>query len=275
MSELWRLSRPDTLPITVTACALGLASAFGCGHEVDGIKALAALLLALLCHAAANVLQSVDVNAAAQRQARQFAWAVLAWVAVAGMLLALKTGGGLLLLGLAGLTLIWACTTPAPRALARRLRPALAVLVWWLVVLGADYMGRQHFFLIPALTAASFALLVGCAALASPELAQADGEPDRPFAAWPQSRWRRFAVGYALLALAAYAGLVLGVAMLYQPTQAVWGLLSLPFSAWAAALLWRHGDQPQYRQSAGRLSLVAAHLHGLAMAGGLVLTMLW
>ena len=32
-------------------------------------------------------------------------------------------------------------------------------LAWWLVVLGADYVQRRGFFLIPALTALSFAVL--------------------------------------------------------------------------------------------------------------------
>ncbi|MDR3369813.1 prenyltransferase [Rhodoferax sp.] len=284
---VWQLSRPASLSVTAVAWLLGLASAAGCGISLDWASALAALLLTGGFHAGTNILHAY--HAARQEaagglarsplsandgihlirqgritlaQTRQVAWAVLGLVMIAGLALAVKVGGGLLLLGLAGLMLTWAFTA-APLKLEQWGGAEIgAALAGWLAVLGTDYTQRHHFFLVPAVDAWSFALLV-----AAIPLTQRATWP-----ATPKPRLDLNAIGalYVALIVLAYAWLVGGVSLLYQPRQALWGLLSLPVSLAAAAWLWGAGRQPQRACRAWQLSLVAALLHGLAMAGGLV-----
>ena len=53
---LVQMTRPGFLVITAVACVLGTAVAAACGHGPNVWTALATLLLAVLMHAAANVL---------------------------------------------------------------------------------------------------------------------------------------------------------------------------------------------------------------------------
>ena len=53
---LVQMTRPGFLVITAVACVLGTAVAAACGHGPNVWTALATLMLAVLMHAAANVL---------------------------------------------------------------------------------------------------------------------------------------------------------------------------------------------------------------------------
>ncbi|MFZ4624887.1 MAG: hypothetical protein ACOYNF_11700 [Rhodoferax sp.] len=68
----------------------------------------------------------------------------------------------------------------------------------------------------------------------------------------------------------AYGWLAGGVALLYQPHQALWGLLSLPLSLAGAGMLVGAVGLPQRGRLAWRLTVAAALLHGLFMAAGLM-----
>lgn len=292
VATVWQLSRPATLGVTVVACLLGLASAAGCGISPDWAGALASLLLAVAFHASANILNTyhaarqglqvaapdspfsaadgvrlIQQGAITLAETRQVAWALLGLVMVAGVALALKVGGGLLLIGLAGWLVAWAYSAPPLRLGQRGGAEVSAALTWWLVVLGADYVQRHHFFLIPAVDAASFALLV-----AAMPLAQRIALSRSAATASARQRLSPSLVValYMALILLAYAWLAGGVALLYQPQQALWGLLSLPVSLAAAGMLWVAASQPRRARLARQLTVAAALLHGLAMAAGLV-----
>lgn len=272
LSAVWQLARPGTL-LTGVACALGTASAVGCGIAPDWAGALAALLLALGFHMGANLLHASYLGATDLAQVaspdplgtspgvdlirqgvitvtetRQVAWAMLALVGLGGVALALKAGGGLLLLGMAGALLVWAFAAPPLRLGARGAGEVVAALAWWLVPLGADYVQRHHFFVIPAADAASFALLAAATVLLQ-----------RP----PQGRW---VVVYLALVALAYGGLAAGVALLVQPQQALWGWLSAPLSLAAAAWAWRATRHPSSATTARQLAMAAACVHGGVVA---------
>lgn len=273
---VWQLARPASLLLTGVACVLGTASAAGCGIEVDWAAALAAVLLAMGLHAGANLLQAgyaprggaaaptgpfadscqrlVQDGQITHAETRQLAWAVLAMVLAAGLVLALRAGGGLLLVGLGGAMLAVLFAVPPWRLGTRGLAEVSAVLAWWLVVLGADYVQRHHFFLISGVDAVSFALLVAAVPLAQ------RARPGSPVVAGL----------YSALMLLAYGWLVGGVALLYHPQPALWGLLSLPLSLLALGLLWGSGPQPRWLWRAQWLGVAAALIHGLTMAGGLM-----
>lgn len=182
---LLRMTRPAFLLLTVVACVLGTATASACGCGLDVPLALGAMALAVLAHATGNVLNDLHdarngadaANAGGifpftggsrliqngrvtERQTADLAKALLLFLLPAGLLLAVKAGGGVIVLGAAGLLLAWAYSAPPFKLMSRGLGELTVALVWFGVVVGADYVQRRQFFVIPASAAASFAFMV-------------------------------------------------------------------------------------------------------------------
>ncbi len=288
-----RMTRPAFLTLTACGVLLGLATAYACGCGFHPARAAATLVLAVAVHAAANAWNDYhDARSGAdaantsglfpftggsrliqrgevtESQMRGLALALAALVVPAGIWLAAAAGGGLLVIGLAGLLLAWAYSAP-PLALMRRGLGELTVaLAWGLVVVGADYVQRSRFFAIPAVCAVSFALLVANILLINgvPD-AEADarvGKRTLAVIAGPEGA----AFAYLALTLLAHAWLLVAVLLLVPPQRALLGLLSLPLSLAAALLLWRRRREPSALRSAIGLTIAAAQVHALAMAVG-------
>lgn len=291
---LVQMTRPGFLLITVVACVLGTAVAAACGHGPAVWTALVTLVLAVLMHAAANVLNDyhdalngadeantqglfpftggarlIQNGCVTTQDTHNLAKALIIFLVPCGLWLAVKTGGGLVSLGFAGLLLGWAYSSPPLALMKRGLGEATVALTWGLVVVGADYVQRKHFFVIPAAVAVSFALLVG-------NILVINGFPD----AWADAQvgkrtlvvrlgTRRAAWLYLGVALLAHAWLVAGVLLFIHPESALWGLGALPLSLLAFVLLRKHADQPARLGPAIVLTIAAAVLHGLAMSAGL------
>lgn len=291
---LWlRMTRPAFLLLTVVACALGTATAAACGCGLDLPLALGATFLSVLAHAAGNVLNDlqdarngadaanqqgifpftggsklIQTGMVTEQQTAELLTALLVFLVPAGLLLAVKAGGGVLLLGMAGLALAWAYSAPPLKLVSRGLGEMTVALVWFLVVVGADYVQRRHFFPIPAWVALGFAILVAALLLIN-------GFPDAKADAQVGKRTLVVRLGpvkasalYTVLVLAAHLWLVAGVWLLVPPSQALWGLVSWPFSLAAAAWLAKHRHQPERLKPALGLSVAAVLLHGLGLAGG-------
>lgn len=288
-----RMTRPAFLLLTVVAGVLGTTTAAACGCGLDLPLALGATALAVLAHAAGNVLNDlhdarngadaanqqgifpftggsrlIQTGVVSERQTAELATALLVFLVPAGLLLAVKAGGGVLLLGMAGLALAWAYSAPPLKLMSRGLGEPTVALVWFLVVVGADYVQRRHFFPIPAWVALGFALLVAALLLIN-------GFPDAEGDAQVGKRTLMVRLGpvrasalYAVLVLGAHLWLVVGVWLLVPPTQALWGLLSLPLSLAAAGWLAWHVHQPTQLKPALVLSVAAVLLHGLGLAAG-------
>lgn len=294
--RVWlRMTRPAFLMLTVVACVLGTATAAACGCGLDLPLALSATALAVLAHAAGNVLNDlhdarngadaanqqgifpftggsrlIQTGLVTERQTAELATALLVFLVPAGLLLAVKAGAGVLLLGVAGLALAWAYSAPPLRLMSRGLGELTVALVWFLVVVGADYVQRRHFFPIPAWVALGFAMLVAALLLIN-------GFPDAEADARVGKRTLVVWLGpvkagalYAVLVLGAHLWLVAGVWLLVPPSQALWGLVSLPFSLAAAGWLAQHVHQPERLKPALVLSVAAVLLHGLGLAAGFV-----
>lgn len=294
LALLLRMTRPGFLLLTVAACLLGMSFALACGCGFDPARAAATLVLAVMAHAGANVLNDYydsrnGADAANQQGLFPFSGGsrliqqgqvsevdTARWAAVlllllipAGLLLAVHSGGGLILIGVAGLLLAWAYSAPPLQLMSRGLGELSVAAAWWLVVLGADYVQRRHFFLIPAVTAVSFGLLAA-------NILLINGVPDAPADAQVGKNTLAVRLGpvgaawlYLGLAVLAHAWLALAVWQLIPPQQALWGLVSLPLSLAAAVLLLRHARQPQRLRPAIALTIAAAVVHALAMAAGL------
>jgi len=296
LALLWRMTRPAFLLLTVVACVLGTATAAACGCGLDLALASATLLLAVLAHAVGNVLNDlhdarsgadagnsqgiypftggsrlIQTGAVTEGQTDSLAKALLLVLVPAGLLLAVKTAGGVLLLGMAGLLLAWSYSAPPLRLMARGLGELAVAGAWFLVVIGSDYVQRRQFFVIPASAALSFALLVAALLLIN-------GVPDAEADARAGKRTLAVRLGprpaawaYLGLVLAAHGWLAASAWLLIPPASALWGLVSLPLSLVAAALLLRHAGEPQRLRPALALTVAATLVHGLGMAAGFAL----
>ena len=194
--------------------------------------------------------------------------AMLIFLIPAGLLLAVKVGPGVLLLGLAGLLLAWAYSAPPLQLMSRGLGELTVALAWFLVAVGADYVQRRQFFVIPASAAASFALLVAA-------LLVINGVPDARADAQVGKRTLAVRLGpkgaaalYGWLVALAHGWLATSVWLLIPPHPALWGLVSLPLSLAAWVILLRQANKPERLKPALALTVAATLVHGLGMAWG-------
>jgi 1,4-dihydroxy-2-naphthoate octaprenyltransferase len=292
---LLRMTRPAFLTVTAVACLLGLSTAAACTGGLKVPRALATLLLALVAHAGANVLNdyfdarngadaandqglfpftggSRLIQTGAVSVADTGRWAAFLLLALIplGLWLAVLSGPGLLAIGAAGLLLAWAYSAPPLALMSRGLGEAAVALAWWLVVIGADYTQRGHFFIIPAVAAVSFALLLA-------NILLINGFPDAESDARVGKRTLVVRLGPAPA-----AGLYLGLALLAHGWLAVERLAADSAArrrcgAWCRSRCrWRPPGccgatpaAPQRLRPAIALTIAAASVHGLAMAAGL------
>lgn len=299
LSTLVRMTRPGFLTITVVACLLGITSADACGHPPHPWTVLATLVLAVLAHAAGNVINDVhdaqsgadagntsgifpftggtrliQLGMASVRQTRDLARALMLLVVPGGLALALWSTPALLWIGALGLLLAWAYSAPPLQLMSRGLGELTVAAVWSLVVIGADAVQRGSVFIIPVFTSISYGLLIA-------NILLINGVPDANSDASVGKATLAVRLGargaawqYALLALLAHGWLAWGVWQFIQPERALWGLASAPLSAAAAVLLWQRASTPEQLRPAIVLTIAAACVHGLAMAAGL-LSMRW
>ena len=287
-----RMARPGFLSITAVGCLVGIASAQAAGG-VSGALALLTLLLALLLHAAANMLNDhadalngadeantqglfpftggsrlVQRGVVRARDMRNLALALLAPVVLGGLWLTWHSGPALALVGLAGLLLGWAYSMPPLALMSRGLGELAVGLAWGLMVVGADYVQRGQFALAPLAAGGSYALLIA-------NILIANGFPDAVPDALVGKRTlvvrltpERAAMLYLALALLAHGGLAAFVVLGVLPTPVLWALASLPLSLAGALRLLRHARSPGRLRQALVLGIAAALLHGLGMAAG-------
>lgn len=295
LSLLLRMTRPGFLLLTVAACLLGFAWSSTISGQLHALTASVTVMLALIAHAGANVLNDYHdalngADAANQQGLAPFSggarliqqgkvsvratgsWAAaLLWLLVpAGIGLALYSGSGLLTIGMLGLLLAWGYSAPPLALMSRGLGELAVGVAWWLVVVGTCYVQCGHWQLAPGLSSVGFGLLAMNVLLIN-------GLPDAPADASVGKRTlvvrlgaRRAAWLYLLLALLAHAWPLLSVYMHWAPPSILWALLTLPLALSAALLLQRHALQPQRLRPAIVLTIASAVGYALAMALGLL-----
>jgi len=293
------MTRPGFLSITMVGCLLGFATA----QHAPGFSwtphhtllATTALLLALLAHAGANVLNDyhdalTGADAANHQGVYPFtggarliqngetstdathrlAWTLLGLVVPGGLWLAWQSGWGLVGIGCAGLLLGWAYSAPPLKLMSRGLGETTVAACWWLMVVGADFTLRGHFALAPLASGAGFALLVANILLINglPDTASDDSVGKRTLAV--RLGWTVTARVYAGVAAAAHLWVMLPLFAPVQTSGMVWGLASAPL-AWLAYRRLSFAQQPQELRPAIVLTITTALAHGLLVAGGLLL----
>lgn len=288
-----RMARPGFLLITAVACLIGMATAANGDGDFSAPRALATLVLALLAHAAANMLNDhedarngadaanvdglfpftggsrlVQQGVVQAHDMRRLALALLMVVVPGGLWLAVHSGGGLIVLGLVGVLLGWAYSAPPLALMSRGVGELAVALAWGLMVVGADYVQRGQFFIIPGVAAVSYALLIA-------NILIANGFPDARSDAQVGKRTLAVRLGpragawaYVALALLAHLWIAAMVWAGVLPVPTLWALASAPLALAAGALLLRHGSQPARLRPALVLGIAAAVVHGLGLALG-------
>ena len=284
-------TRPAFLTATLAACLLGFASARHDGVALAPGLAVATLLLALLLHAAVNVLNdyydalngSDDANSErlfpftggsrfiqngvmSRRQTARYGYALLGLASTGGLWLAAQSGAGLLLIGAAGVFIGWAYSASPLKLNARGMGEACVLAGFLGIVVGADFVQRQAPSLQPFVLGLPYALL-------ATNLLYVNQFPDRRAdAAAGKHHWVvRLPLARATLvypALATLALLWLGalVATGKLPLPALIAALPLALSFKASAILLRHATEPSRLLPAIRLTIAAMLSHGILLA---------
>ena len=293
---VWQMTRPGFLALTMVGCILGISVAAACGHGPHLPAAAATLVRACLAHAAGNVLNDyhdalngadaantqgiapytggsrlIQQGTVTAGQTLQVFQVLSLLLAGGGLWLAAISTGWVLALGLAGFLLLWAYSAPPLALMTRGWGEAVIAVVWSLVVIGADAVQRGTVFVIPAATSVSFGLLAA-------NILLINGFPDAQADASVGKRTLVVILGparaawlYLLVGICAHAWLLAGVWLFVQPQAALWGLVSWPISLAAAGLLIQRTNQPRSLRPALVLTIMAALVHGLAMAAGYAL----
>ena len=286
-------TRPAFLSVTLVAGLIGIATAHVDGALHAPLPAVLTVVLALLIHAAGNVLNDVYDHASGADEANTgrvfpftggsrfiqnevicarhmalFALALLALAAGPGLWLA-ATHPGLLLIGGAGVVLAWAYSAPPLKLVARGLGEGMIVACWLLVVIASDYVQRGALTWAPVAAGLSYALLVANLLFINQfpdhDSDAASGKRTLVVRLGPQhARW-----GYFVIALLAHGWLVVQIERGALPQVSALALLTLLLSLSAARELREHALNPHELGRAIKLTIVAALTHGLTLAATL------
>ncbi len=288
VARYFAATRPAFLAATLVACLIGLSVARHGGVALDPVTAGMSLLLALIVHAAVNVLNDyydalngtdvanqdrvfpftggsrfIQNGVLTPAQTARFGYALLSIAAIGGIVLAWHAGWGLLLVGAVGLLVGWAYSAEPLRWNARGLGEACVLVGFLGVVLGADYVQRHAVSVQPLLAGLPYALLVT-------NLLYINQFPDRKAdAAAGKRHWvvrlppAAAVQVYPLLALLAFVWLVLCIFNGDLPAMALLSALPMLLAVQAARLLARFAAAPHCLLPAIRLTLLAMLGHGL------------
>jgi 1,4-dihydroxy-2-naphthoate octaprenyltransferase len=296
LSRYFAATRPAFLTASLMAGLIGLASAWHGGIAFDVPLALVTLLFALLAHAGTNVLNDyydalngtdaqnterifpftggsrfIQNGVLTLAQTRNFGFALLAGVALAGLWLMEHSAPQLLYIGLTGLLIGWAYSAPPLNLVNRGWGELCVVTGILLITVGTDFVQRKGFDVGPFVAGLSYALL-------ATNLLYINQFPDRSAdTAAGKMHWvarldvRQARWVYVLIVTLAYAWMLLCVGMGWLPLPGLLALLALPLSVQAVRLLLRFAAQPRKLGDAIKLTIGAMLLHGALLSLGLIL----
>ncbi len=290
-------TRPPFLVASLVPVLIGWASALHAGSTFNPWSAALTLLGALTAHAGINVLNDyydhrngtdaantdrlfpytggsrfIQNGVFTPAQTARYGALLLAAAALIGLALVPYVGAPLLPIGACGLLLGWGYSAPPLRLNSRGLgEPGVALGFGILIPLGADAVQRGEPALAPVYAGLAYACLVA-------NVLYINQFPDRRAdAACGKLHWvarlgaRRARWGYLALAGAAASTLAAAVMAARLPTLALLAAAPLLLSLIAARDLLAFAEQPHRLRRAIRATLAAAFLHGLVLAGALVL----
>ena len=290
-------TRPAFLTASMMACLIGLATIWHGTVVFDLPLALVTLLFGLLAHAGVNVLNDyydalngtdaqntdrifpftggsrfIQNGVLTLAQTRNFGFALLVGVALAGLWLMERSAPHLMYVGLAGLFIGWAYSAPPFRLNSRGLGELCVVAGFLAITVGTDFVQRKGFAVAPLVAGLSYALLAA-------NLLYINQFPDRTAdTATGKLHWvARLPVhlarwGYVLIVALAYIWLLVSVLLGWLPVWSLAAFLALPLSVKAARLLLLHAAQPQRLGEAIKATIGAMMVHGTLLSLALILT---
>ena len=296
LARYFAATRPAFVTASLMAGLIGLAIARHDGIVLDVPLALVTLLFALLAHAGTNVLNDyydalngtdaqnterifpftggsrfIQNGVLTLAQTRNFGFALLAGVALAGLWLMENSAPQLLYIGLTGLFIGWAYSAPPFNLVSRGWGELCVAAGILLITVGTDFVQRKGLNAAPFVAGLSYALL-------ATNLLYINQFPDRSAdTAAGKMHWvarldvRQARWGYVLIVTLAYAWMLLSVAMGWLPVFALLALLALPLSVQAVRLLLRFAAQPRQLGDAIKLTIGAMLVHGALLSLGLIL----
>jgi 1,4-dihydroxy-2-naphthoate octaprenyltransferase len=287
-------TRPAFLSVTLFACLVGFGAAYHDGVALVAAKAVTTLVFALLAHAGINVLNDyydelngtdrantervfpftggsrfIQNGVLTARETLAYGAGLVGIVIVAGLWLTSMSAPNLIWIGAAGLFIGWAYSAPPLALNSRGLGEPCVAVGFALIVIGTDFVQRGTTTLLPVVVAVSYALLVM-------NILFINQFPDRRAdEAAGKRHWvvilgpRRARWSYAVIGAAAYGFLLWAAGTGLLPRLSLIALASAVLTAIAARDLLRHAEQPQLLAPAIKLTIGAATLHGLLLAGAL------
>lgn len=285
-------TRPAFLAVTLVGCLIGIASAHAGGVAINATAAVLTVVLALMAHAGGNVVNDYhdavsgadDANTGrlfpftggsrfiqngvhTARQTALLGYGLLLVVVPGGLWLTWQAGPGLALIGLAGLVLCWAYSAPPLKLVSRGCGELVIAACWLLVVMGADYVQRGAFDLLPVAAGLSYALLVANLLFINQfpdhDGDAASGKRTLVVRLGPQAaKW-----GYLLIAIVAHAWLIAMVAIDLLPQKTAAAALTVALAFPAGRDLLEYAAQPAELGPAIKRTIVAALVHGAILAG--------
>ena len=297
LARYFAATRPAFLTASLMACLVGLAIAWHDGIAFDIPLALVTLLFAMLSQAGVNVLNDyydalngtdaqnterifpftggsrfIQNGVLTLEQTRNFGFALMACVAVAGLWLMARSAPQLMYVGLAGLFIGWAYSAPPFRLNSRGLGELCVTAGILAITVGSDFVQRKGFAAAPFVAGLSYALL-------TTNLLYINQFPDRTAdTAAGKLHWvarlevRHARWGYVLIVSLSYVWLLMSVLLGWLPVLALIALLALPLSVQAARRLLRHAAQPQQLGDAIKLTIAAMMAHGALLSLALILS---
>ena len=297
LKTLLLMTRPGFLVATLVACLLGIAVASAVGQTIEPLTAAVTILLALIAHAGANVLNDYHdaINGADEINTtrifpftggarfiqegvvsidltRRYALLLLVALMPAGLWLSAVTSPVLIVIGIAGLGIGWTYSAPPLQLMSRGLGELAIALAWSLVVIGAACVQTRALEPLAAQASVGFALLLA-------NILMINGFPDAASDAQAGKRTLVVRLGpdkaalcYLLLAMLAHLWLVVLVGQSVLQPSCLAGLLSLPLSLSAGRRLWLQRREPSSLRTAIVLTIAAAVVHGLALSVALITT---
>lgn len=281
-------TRPAFLTITLAGCLLGFALA----PVVHWGLAALTLALALLAHAGVNVLNDyydhlngtdaantgrlfpftggsrfIQNRVLSPRQTLAYGLALFAAVIAGGLWLIQQSGPGLFWIGLAGLAIGWAYSAPPLKLNSRGLGEICVAAGFLLIVAGSAFVQQGRLDALPWMAGLPYALLVTNVLYINQF---PDREADRLAGKW---HWvvrlepRQAARGYWFILFLAVAVLLAAVVSGALPTLALVSLAGALPALRAGRLLAAHAAEPARLAPPIRMTILAAHLQPVILAG--------
>jgi 1,4-dihydroxy-2-naphthoate octaprenyltransferase len=290
-------TRPAFLTITIFGCLIG----FGFGNLTNNPNwtiNLLALVIALLAHAAGNVLNDyfdhlngsdlinsnrvspftggsrfIQLNIFQPKQIHQFGILLLLMATILGLFLCFMTTWKLLPIGILGVMLIWMYSAPPFKLMSHGILGEIAIaLSWSLVVIGftALQSGVIDIEIIPI--AIAYGLMVANILFLNqiPDI-NADKSSQKITLA-VQSSPKHLWIWYSSFPLCAYLLQIFSIQRDYAPPQTIVTLLAMPIF-WFCAIKLKSGkiDRSHLRKMIP-INILGVHLYALLLCVGFLLS---